>query len=137
MSVETVMGRLVWCLVCGVAHHERLLCDKGRAILDAYLARHSAQAMNIDYGELVPAKDLGIGGRRGDRIIADVSVHSGVFRLGTEEAPVLLPSLILTGSDRYGRHVPTWMIPGRPPWLRALGEVVVEMTEKAIKLAES
>lgn len=124
-------GALPRCLYCTAEHGPRWLCDPGKRVLDAMIARGMEMNMpTLEFPEAIPMdQQPGLG--EVDALVAQLVVMAATI----EVAGLHRPALVFTGLTAHGGQMPRYMYPGDDTDLRRASKLVSDMTDLAIRTA--
>jgi hypothetical protein len=136
------MSAVITCRACGNRHGSRYLCDPLQEVVRAMMDEAEKHDMPVqEFAKnpppaAEPHEVHALGGlthKLGPdaMLVRQVLVKAGVLEIAGMNRPVL----IFTGLDADNRPLPNWTFPGSPYELRAIRNLVDEMTEMAIRRA--
>lgn len=124
-------GTLPRCLYCTRDHGQRWLCDQGKRVLDAMIARGMEMNMpTLEFPEPIPMdQQPGLG--QVDALLAQLVVMGATVDIAGRHQPALM----FTGVTAHGERMPRYLYPGGDDDLRRASQLVSDMTVLAIRTA--
>lgn len=111
----------------------RFLCDQAKAFLDAVQQKAGSLNMpQIDFGEKIPASQLGLGGPD-DLLIRQLVVYSALVEVGG----VPRPAVIFTGLGSDGAPLPKWVAVGTSDEMAMMKGLIVGRFDHALQAAQA
>lgn len=121
----------VECRFCTGRHRSRFLCDPAKRVLDALIQRGMSFNMpTIEFPDPVQMDwQTGQGGEPADVMVQQIVVQAAM----TPVVGIARPALVFTGRDAAGSVLPRWIYPGDDADITAVGKLVTEMAEIAVR----